>query len=147
MNEHLEDIVIDMRPVLSEAVKATGSRDTRVRTGALSYGSENWGLIRNTGAGSSTSFGMTLRSMLQLGGGYSTEVTDFGDAVSIKVTYTSPRSCKSASQNFLILFYENGQCRAKTNSQRWRTCNDIGQAASYIRSKSTRLQSTASSLD
>lgn len=147
MDEHLEDIVIDMRPVLSEAVKATGSRDTRVRTGALSYGSENWGLIRNTGAGSSTSFGMTLRSMLQLGGGYSTEVTDFGDAVSVKVTYTSPRSCKSASQNFLILFYENGQCRAKTNSQRWRTCNDIGQAASYIRSKSSRLQSTASSMD
>ena len=144
--EQLEDIIIDMRPMVSEAVKATGSRDTRVRTGALSYGSENWGLVRNTGAGSSTSFGMTLRSMLQLGSGYSTEVTDFGDAVSVKVTYTSPRSCKSASQNFLILFFDNGQCRAKTNSQRWRTCNDIGQASSYIRSKVSRLQSTASSL-
>lgn len=143
----LNEIVIDMRPMLNEALKQSGSLDTRVRAGSLKMGSENIGLIRNVGAGSSTSFGFTLRSMLQLGSGYGVEVADFGDAVSVKVTYTSPRSCKSASQHFIILFYENGQCRAKTNSQRWRTCNDIGQAASYIRSKASKLQSATSYAD
>lgn len=143
----LEDIIIDMRQPLNEALKQAGSLDTRVRTGSIKMGSEHIGLLRTTGAGSSSSAGFTLRSMLQLGNGYGVEVADFGDAVSIKITYSSPKSCKTASQNFIVLFYENGQCRAKTNSQRWRTCNDIGQAASYIRSKASRLPSMTSYTD
>lgn len=144
----MEDIIIDMsgcdEQSLNEALKVTGSRDSRVRVGALTLGSENIGAIRNQGAGSVGSFGQTLRSMLSLGAGYSVEVSDFGEVVTVKMTYTNTRTCKSSSINCVILFYDNGQCRAKIHSARWRTCNDIGQAASYLRSKASKLQSMTS---
>ena len=145
MEDIIDTTVIDMRGCsVNEALKVSGSRDTRVRTGAALLGKENFTRLTNVGAGSTNSFGATIRSMLQLGSGYSTEVSDFGEAVSIKITYSNARTAKSASQNFLVLFYDNGQCRAKVNSTRWRTCNDIGQAASYIRSKASRLQAATS---
>lgn len=97
-------------------------------------------ILRTTGAGAEMSFGSAIRSTLQMGPGFATEVVDYGDAVTVKISYTNIKTGKSASQNFIILFRNKyGASYVKTNSARWRTCSDYAQAASFIRSKASYL--------
>ena len=96
--------------------------------------------LRGLGAGSQNSFGYQLRNALSLGAGYQVEVTDFNEAISVKITYTNVRTCKSASLHACVVFRTNaGMCNAYINGQRFRTCNNVGQAASYIRNKAAAL--------
>lgn len=100
------------------------------------------------GVGNMMRYGIALRNSLQLGSGYQTELVDFGDAISVKISYTNTKTSMTMSQNFIVLFTKlNGQCIVKANSQRYRTCNSPEQAATYIRSKASNLASKTTTLN
>jgi hypothetical protein len=92
--------------------------------------------------GASYSLGGQIRGYLSgLGQLYNIEVCDFGPAVSIRVTYNNPRTCKSASSTYLLVFNsKGGDGHLYTSSARSRTVSDFGQAASYVRSMAQALQ-------
>ena len=89
--------------------------------------------------------GPMMRSALQLGNGYFTEISDFGAAVVVRITYMQISTCKSASMTFLVTFNDrNGNGVVYANTRRHRTCTDYTQAVSYIRSFASQLQSRVS---
>lgn len=103
--------------------------------------------ITTVGPGANMSFGQLVRSYLPQTNGWSSSVTDFGDAITISVSYNNIKTAKSASQSFIILFTKkSGECRVKSNFTKWRTCNNPSQAASYIRGKVSSLPSKTSSM-
>ena len=89
----------------------------------------------------SYSLGGQIRSYLSsLGSLYNCEVCDFGPAVSVRVTYNNPRTCKSASGTWLIIFSSKaGTGHLYSSSSYKRTVSDFGQAASYIRAVASNL--------
>jgi hypothetical protein len=139
------DYILEITPSVNEA-KLSGSFDKRVSIGTITPVQDYFSWFTQTGVGSTLSFGPVLRNSLQLGAGYSTEVVDFGDAVTVKITYTNTKTAQSHSQSFVILFNKNGKCNVKSSSARWRSCNDVSQAASFIRGKATSLSGKTSSI-
>lgn len=138
------DMCLVFEPTVNEALRSTSITDPRYGAGTLVPSKDYIAPIQQFGAGSSVSFGAAIRNQLQLGAQYSTEVVDFGDAVSVKITYMNIKTGKSASQSFIILFGELGKCRVKSSATRWRSCNDFNQAVSYIRSRSSALNGKTS---
>ena len=94
----------------------------------------------------SYSLGGQIRSYLtSLGSLYNVEVCDFGPAVSIRVTYNNPRTCKSASGTWLLVFNsKGGDGHLYSSGARQRTVSDYMQAASYVRSVATSLANKTS---
>lgn len=88
-------------------------------------------------------FGKEIQNNLtNIGYGYSAEVADFGRFVSIKITYSNPPTGKSASKTFLVVFDPDGKKgNIFQNSNRYRTFSGVSQAASYIKSCASALQS------
>lgn len=139
------DYVIEIP--LNEAQAYTGNLDPRTGL-SIRMPQDSYDIIRQSGAGSSWSFGNLLRNSLPNTNGYSCEVSDFGDAVTVRMTYTNVKTCRSASKSFVIIFLnKTGKSEVKSSSARWRTCNDYSQAASYIKSKASSLQGKTSSID
>lgn len=96
--------------------------------------------ITTIGPGANLSFGSMIRNYMPKNNGWSSEVTDFGDAIIVKVSYNNMKTARTSSQTFLILFTTKaGVCKVKSNFAKWRTCGSVEQAASYIRSKSSAL--------
>lgn len=95
---------------------------------------------------SAYNFGRTLQNMLNnIGNGYYAEVSDFGKYVSVTIGYHNPTNGKSATKCFLIDFDgKGGNGRVFASSTRWRTISGADQAASYIRSSCSSLQSNTS---
>jgi hypothetical protein len=91
---------------------------------------------------SSWSFGRQLRSILNgMGSGYSSEVTDFGQEIVVRVTHSDTVTGRSSSKTFLIIFTDKkGNAMVKNHSNKWRSVSGIDQAASYIRSICSNLQ-------
>lgn len=89
-------------------------------------------------------FGAALRNYVNnFGSGYWGEVTDFGKWVVCTTYYHSYVSGKTASKTFLIVFQDKNNGIVLNTSNRWRTISGVDQAASYIRSASSVLQSEA----
>lgn len=137
------DYIIKVNQTINEALGVSGSLDPRLKTGAVSQSTEFINLIRGIGPGSSMSVGGTVRNSLQMGSGYTTEVVDFGEVVTVRISYTNTKNGKSAGQNFAILF-DGQKFNVKSTFARWRSCNDVGQAISYIRSRASSLSGKTS---
>lgn len=145
-----EDTVLIISPnvCVDEALRSNSILDPRYTTGSIVPSKDYIGIQREISPGSNWTLGPAVRNQLQLGSGYTTEVVDFGDAVSVKISYVSTKTGAGASKNFIILFKnpKGASCVVKSTATRWRTCNDISQAVSYIRSRVSNLQSRTSSI-
>lgn len=99
--------------------------------------------------GSFGSLGGYFRSGLaNLGTGYGVTVSDFGEAVTINITYSNATSCATAGLNFVVIFRGKNKKYAYTvyaNSARFRHCSDYNAAINFIRSKASALPGRASS--
>lgn len=103
--------------------------------------------LRGLGAASPNGFGEQLKSSMAMGTGWAVETVDFQEAVFVKITYTNTRTCRSASMYGCIVFRTNkGMCKAYINGQQYRTCSNVMQAASYLRSKCSSLVGMTGSL-
>lgn len=101
------------------------------------------------GPGSFGQLGNYFRSGLQLGQGYGVQVADFGEAVTITITYSNPRTCRTASQSYVVVYRGKNSKYVYTtyaNSGRYRHSNDYTQAISFIRSKASTLPGSTSTL-
>lgn len=78
-----------------------------------------------------------------MGRGYGAQVADFGDAVSVTVTYSNAKTGKCASQSFIVLWQPDRDpkypYKVYANISRYRTCAGVDQAANFIRSKASAL--------
>ena len=92
---------------------------------------------------SAYNFGRTLQNMLNnIGNGFYSQVSDFGKYVSVTIGYNNPVTGRSATKSFLIDFEgKGGDGRIFASSTRWRSISGADQAASYIRSSCSSLQS------
>jgi hypothetical protein len=142
----LENVtVLELEETINEARIKAGTHPTDNRT-YISAGQptlEPTQAMAAYGPGSAGSFGGFIRAGLSgLGVGYSAQVVDFGEVVSVTVSHTNTQTGKSASQSFVIIW--RGP-RAKyvytvySSSARYRHCNDYNQAISFIRSKTSAL--------
>lgn len=91
-----------------------------------------------------TNFGKSLRNMINgFGSGFFGEVSDFGKWVVVTVGYHDYITGKTSSKTFLIVFEIKGDGIVLSTSTKWRTISGVDQAASYIRSACSVLQSEA----
>jgi hypothetical protein len=111
----------------------------------VSTGNRQW--LTAGGPGSGISFGGAVRTALgSLGAGYGVSVADFGEVVTVTVTYSNAKTGRSVSQSFAIIFRGLHAKQAYTvyaNVGRYRNCSDYNQAIAFIRSKLGSLPSTA----
>lgn len=91
----------------------------------------------------SNNFGRTLRDALKGMTGSIVKVSDFGKYVSVDVGFHDYISGKTSTKTFLIVFEYKGDGMVFTSSTKWRTISGVDQAASYIRSACSSLQSEA----
>lgn len=88
------------------------------------------------------SFGQTLQSRLNdMGKEYSAKVTDFGKWVVAEVSHVNVVTGRSSSKTFLIVFQNKGDGMVLSTHNKYRTISGVEQAASYIRSAASALQS------
>ena len=101
------------------------------------------------GPGAPGTLGYAVRSQLSsLGQGFGVQVADFGEAVTVTITYSNPKTCKNVSQSFVLVYHGKNAKNIYTvyaNSARWCNCNDYSQAISFIRSKASYLTSAGGS--
>lgn len=138
-------IFMELPNELNEASGNTlrGSSDKRIKT-STSPLRDTADAIRAYGPGSFGTLGGYIRSALSnLGVGYGVQVSDFGEAITVNITYYNARTGRSAGQSFVLLVrHGNWHKYAYTvyaHSARWRDCNDYNQAIGFIRSKATAL--------
>lgn len=78
-----------------------------------------------------------------MGPGYGAQVADFGDAVSVTITYSNAKTGKCASQSFIVLWQPDRDpkypYKVYANISRYRTCAGVDQAANFIRGKASAL--------
>lgn len=77
----------------------------------------------------------------------SSVVTDFGKYVIVEVTHNNRITGRTASKTFLIVFNNNKDTSSGmvfSTANKWRTISGADQAASYIKSASTALESSTS---
>lgn len=88
-------------------------------------------------------FGQSLSSALNnLGNGYSCRVTDFSKWVVVDVSHHDTLTGRTSSKTFLIVFKNKSDGMVFSTHNRYRTISGVGQAASYIRSAMSTLQSS-----
>jgi len=101
------------------------------------------------GPGTRGTMGGYVRSALSaLGAGYGVQVADFGEVCTINVTYSNAQTGRVTGQNFAIIFRGPNSKYAYTaysTSAKWRNCNGVDQAVSFIRSKISAMSGTTSS--
>lgn len=118
--------------------RAVSTSPWRVDKGAYS----NYLFYNDPKLYTSWAFGKQLQNALvNIGSGYSAEVSDYGKYVSARVTYSNPPTGRSASKTFLIVFNPDGkEGHVFSSSNRYRTFSGITQAASYIKSAASSLR-------
>ena len=122
--------------------------DNRIQTSVDLTGPYNYNEpLKYMGPGTQASLGGYFRSGLQMGTGYGTVVTDFGEAVLVNITYSNAQTGRTAGQNFVVVYHRGAKYpyRVYNTSVRWRDCAGYDQAINYIRGKATALQGMASS--
>jgi len=144
MNSKQYDAILYVEPILNEALWNTPS-DPRVharKTPSATKGFEvgfNWDDPRMY---ASNTFGSVLQNSLSgMGRGYSAKVCDFGKWVTAEVTYHNHVTGRSASKTFLIVFKHKGDGIILSTSNKYRSISGVDQAASYIKSASSALES------
>jgi len=128
-------------PVMEARVKTTGGN----AIAGISPYSDVLGMVSTgPGPGSITGLGSMVKGSLGgIGNGYSVEVSDFGEVVSVRVTYSNTRTGASASQTFAIIYRGTNTKYSYTvysTAARYRHCNSYQDAAGFIRSKASALQ-------
>ena len=78
-----------------------------------------------------------------IGNGLWAEVSDFGKYVTVVAGYHNTVSGRSSTKHFIIVFQKDGVGTIFTSSTKWRTISGVGQAASYIKSLSGAIESSA----
>lgn len=90
------------------------------------------------------SFGRVLSNTINgFGTNYFGEVSDFGKWVVATVGYHDHISGHTAKKTFLVVFKDKGDGLVLSSSTKWRSISGVDQAASYIRSVCSSLQSEA----
>lgn len=88
-------------------------------------------------------FGQSLSSALSnLGNGYSCKVTDFSKWIVVDVSHHDILTGRTSSKTFLIIFKNKTEGTVFSTHNRYRTISGVGQAASYIRSAMSTLQTS-----
>jgi hypothetical protein len=88
------------------------------------------------------SFGNSLRqSLSSMGTGFSCEVIDFKKWIVATVHHSNMMTGKTSSKTFLIVFSPDKDGIVLSTHNRYRTISGVDQAASYIRSACSALQS------
>lgn len=149
--EQFDDVILVESSIdeAKAAKYATTVIDPRLKTKGYIVPDEYINRITTVGAGAPVSYGTMIRNYIPQGNGYSSEIVDFGEAITVKITHTNIKTAKSSSQNFIILFSDinNGSCVVKSSFARWKTCNSPEQAANYIRSKASSLAGKTSNFN
>lgn len=123
---------------VDDRVHATRTADAGVRGFT---GSANWD---DPKLYTDMAFGNQLRNRLSsLGNGFTVEVTDFNKWVSVNLGYHDTVSGITMSKTFLVVFQHKGDGIVLNTANRYRTISGVDQAASYIRSVASVLQSKA----
>jgi len=143
--EQMENpIFLDIVEEINEATRVGGHPSDKrtltspeIATPASSYA------VRAYGPGTAGTFGGYVRSGLaNLGVGYGVQVSDFGEAVTVSITYSNAQTGKCSSQNYVII-WRGAQAKyaytVYSSSVRFRHCNDYNQAIAFIRSKASSL--------
>lgn len=96
-------------------------------------------------------FGNSIRSALgSMGAGYGVQVGDFGDVVTVSVTYSNATTGRAATQNYAILWQGDrtpqNPFKVYSNIARYRLCTGVDQCVSYIRSKASGLSGATTSV-
>lgn len=130
--------------ILLEAKQNVDVLDPRMRQNVIKPDFSVVTALGAIGAGSGINYGTALRNSLNLGTNYNVNYTDFGDAMSVQVTYNNPKTGKSAAQNFIILFDKAGKSVVKMDSVKWRTASGYSQVANYIRGRCSNLANKTS---
>lgn len=131
----------------SQAVSNRGDSRAYVSVGG-NYTDSPGRAVPGEGPGAPGTLGGIIRSQLTFGVGYGVQVADFGEAVTITITYSNAKTGKSASQSFVIVYhgkYAKNVYTVYANCARWRNCNDVNQAISFIRSKATSIPNMCAS--
>ena len=78
-------------------------------------------------------------SLGSMGTGWGAQVADFGDAVSVTITYSHPKTGRCASQCFVVLWQPDrdpkNPYKVYANIARYRSCAGLDQCIGFIRSK------------
>lgn len=93
----------------------------------------------------SFSFGQQLKSRLNNSDGFYCEVTDFKKWVTVRMSHHNTITGRTSSKTFLIVFKQKGDGIVLNTHNRYRTISGVDQAASYIKSAASVLQSANSS--
>lgn len=144
---------LEIKEDINEAKKlAVGNfpGNTRIQYDATAGFKYNTQAPPAVGPGSPGTLGNAVRSQLSsLGAGYGAQVADFGEAVTVTITYSNAKSGRCASQSFVIIY--RGPSAKLTysvyaNAGRYRHCNDFNQAVSFIRSKAGTLPGSTNAI-
>lgn len=88
------------------------------------------------------SFANMLRSSLSnIGPGFFCKIVDFKKWVVVEISHHNYITGKTASKTFLIVFQHKGDGIVLNTHNKYRTISGVDQAASYIKSACSRLQS------
>lgn len=135
------DAILYVDAPINEADERIVARKAISGTTKYDKGSTEWYDPRYWAA---HSFGSTLRTLLNsMGSNYSSEITDFGKWITVKVTYHDHITGRSSSKTFLIVFKQKGDGIVMSTHNRYRTISGVDQAGSYIRSTCGSLQNSA----
>lgn len=129
-------IDVPIQEAVDDRVHASRPVDAGVRG---FYGSAQWD---DPKLYTDMAFGNQLKNRLSsLGPGFSVEVTDFSKWVTINLGYHDTVSGVTTTKTFLVVFQHKGDGIVLNTANRYRTISGVDQAASYIRSVASTLQS------
>ena len=152
--DNLEILYIDeVNEARAKNTKAGGSieKNNLYFSPSATYDPTPFNRLTAAGPGTRGTMGGYVRSALSnLGIGYGVQVADFGEVCTINVTYSNAQTGRTSGQNFAIIFRgpnSKSTYTAYTTSAKWRNCNGVDQAVSFIRSKINAMSgATTSSL-
>jgi len=146
-------VIIGLNELVNEAKSKTSPAKS---AGTVKMGGINWDQrLQQSNLAPIDSWGVQFRpctielgnymrtAIGNMGPGYGAQVADFGDAVSVTITYSNAKTGKCASQSFIIIWQPDRDpkypYKVYANISRYRTCAGIDQAANFIRGKASAL--------
>lgn len=139
-----DTIVLYLQTPINEVDARSGASGNIAGTGSEGpggfYGAYDYRVWDGTG------YGQILQREANPGGkGYSVDVLDCGQHISVTAHYQSPATGKKISQSFIVVLKspKSGNGTIFMTSTKWRTVSSVQQAASYIRSSIKTLANLA----
>ena len=133
-------------PINEATIKLKGNRwDNRLQQSNVAP-QDSWGQQFRP---CTIELGQYIRTGLgSLGAGVGAQVADFGDAVSVTVTYSNAKTGRCSSQSFVVLWQPDRNpkypYKVYASISRYRSCAGVDQAIGFIRSKISALSGTTS---